>query len=306
MKHIALLAMLAASTISCKDDVTPAPAETTIEYHQTAATQFIETGGTKYAYRVLGTQSDTPLILLSSLGSSMDDWDPAITNGLAQKHKVIIFDNKGVGSSTGKTPNSIADMAKDAVSFIKAMGYSKVNLAGFSMGSFIIQQIALTEPTLVNKIILTGTGPKGSEGLINLPSLLAATANLSAEDAFLYFGFTKSTKSKNAGKLSYQRIQKRNINRDLSLSSESGTAQLEAVLAWAQPYPNALNELKTITQPTLIVQGQNDIPVPAVNAVNMSQNIPKANLVIYPDAGHAAIFQNPDLFVQQASGFIDK
>lgn len=306
MKHITLLAMLAAATISCKDDVTPAQTDTTVEYHQTAATRFIETGGSKYAYRVLGTQSDIPLILLSSLGSSMDDWDPAITNGLAQKHKVIIFDNKGVGSSTGKTPNNIADMAKDAVNFIKALGYSKVNLAGFSMGSFVIQQIALTEPTLINKIILTGTGPKGSEGLINLPNLLAATVNLSAEDAFLYFGFTKSTESQNAGKLSYQRIQKRNTNRDLPLSSESGSAQLEAVLAWAQPYPNALNELKTITQPTLIVQGEKDIPVPQVNAVDISKNIPKANLVIYPDAGHAAIFQKPDLFVQQASEFLDK
>lgn len=304
MKHLMLFALSALSIVSCKAENAPEPAP--VDYHQTATTKFVETGDAKYAYRVLGDKSGIPLIILSHLGSSMDDWDPAITNGLAQKHKVILFDNKGVGSSSGKTPDNIAAMAKDAISFIKALGYSKVNLMGFSMGGFVAQQIVLTEPSLVNKIILTGTGPKGSEGLADLPKLLAATAGLSPEDQFLRFGFTESAESRNAGKLSYERAKKRTVNRDAPVSSESGAAQLTAVLAWAQPYPDALKELKTITQPALIIQGQKDVPVPVINAVNMSESIPNSRLVVLPDAGHAALFQYVDQFVQEAGAFLDK
>ncbi|MCF6407740.1 alpha/beta hydrolase [Chitinophaga filiformis] len=305
MKRLILFAALALSIASCKKDDAPDNGqETTIDYHQTATTQFVTSGDTKYAYRVLGDKQGIPLVMLSPLGGAMDDWDPAITNGLAQKYKVIIFDNAGVGSSTGTTPATIADMAKGAVTFIKALGYEKVNIMGFSMGGFVTQQIALTEPALLNKIVLTGTGPKGSEGLSNLPNIVAATANLSPLDAFLYFGFTASAESRAAGKLSFERRLKRTVNRDSVLSAASNAAQFTAVLAWAQPYPNALKELEAITQPVLHIQGQKDLPVPAVNAVNMSQHIPNDRLVLYPDAGHAAFFQYPEQFVQEVSEFL--
>lgn len=305
MKHLVLFALLALGITSCEKDETPRnDQETTIDYHQTAKTQFATSGDTKYAYRVLGDKEGIPLIMLSPLGGAMDDWDPAITNGLAQKYKVIIFDNQGVGSSTGKTPATIADMAKGAVTFIKALGYNKVNLMGFSMGGFITQQIVLTEPTLVNKIILTGTGPKGSEGLSNLPNILASTAGLTPEEAFLRVGFTESAESRNAGKLSYQRTLKRTVDRDAPVSSESSLAQVTAVLAWAQPYPDALKELEAVTQPVLHVQGQEDLPVPVINAINMSQHIPNARLVLYPDAGHAAFFQYAEEFVQEVKDFL--
>jgi pimeloyl-ACP methyl ester carboxylesterase len=308
MKHLFLSALLALGLASCSKDETPSKDQdnVTIDYHQTATTQFVQSGDTKYAYRVLGNKEGTPLVMVSPLGGTLDDWDPALTNGLAQKYKVIIFDNQGVGSSTGKTPATIADMAKGAVAFIKAMGYTKVNLMGFSMGAFITQQIVLTEPTLVNKIILTGVGPKGSEGLSNLPDILAATAGLSPLESFLYFGFTESAASKEAGKLSFERRLKRTVNRDSTVSNESSVAQLTAVLAWAQPYPNALKELEAVTQPTLILQGEKDRPVPVINAINMSQHIPNARLVVYPDAAHAALFQLPEEFTKQVADFLDK
>jgi pimeloyl-ACP methyl ester carboxylesterase len=168
-----------------------------------------------------------------------------------------------------------------------------------------VQQIALTEPPLVNKIILTGTGPKGSEGLPNLSDILASASNLNTEERFLYFALTASAKSRNAGKLSYEGAQKRTVNRDAPVSNESGAAQLTAVLAWAQPYSDALKELKNIAQPTLIVAGQEDLPIPVINSINMSQHIPDACLVLYSDAGHAAMFQYPEQFVQEASNFLD-
>jgi pimeloyl-ACP methyl ester carboxylesterase len=308
MKHLILSALLALGLASCSKDETPSKDQdnVTVDYHQTATTQFVQSGDTKYAYRVLGNKEGIPLVMVSPLGGNLDDWDPALTNALAQKYKVILFDNQGVGASTGKTPATIADMAKGAVTFIKALGYTKVNLMGFSMGAFITQQIVLTEPALINKIILTGVGPKGSEGLSNLPDILAATAGLSPLDAFLYFGFTESAASKDSGKLSFERRLKRTVNRDSTLSDESSLAQFTAVLAWAQPYPNALKELEAVTQPTLILQGEKDRPVPVVNAINISQHIPNARLVVYPDAAHAALFQLPEEFAKQAADFLDK
>ena len=244
--------------------------------------------------------------MISALGNSMDDWDPAVTNGLAQQYMVIIFDIPGVGSSSGITPNNIPDMAKGVAAFINALGYSKVNLLGFSMGSFISEQIALTNPDLVEKIILTGTGPKGAEGLSNLPNTLASTAGLSPEEFFLAGFFAPSEESQNAGKLSYERIQKRTVNRDAPVNNESATAELTAVLGWAQPDADALNELKNIIKPVLIAQGENDILVPVNNAINMSKSIPHAQLVVYHDAAHGAIYQYHDEFIKAALDFLRK
>ena len=308
LKRAFLFALLGSTLAFCDNDdsneVNPDTGER--DYHQTATTQFVTAGETNFAYRVLGDDAGIPLVMISALGNSMDDWDPAVTNGLAQQNKVIIFDNQGVGSSGGKTPDNIADMAKGVVTFIKALGYSKVNLLGFSMGGFISQQVVLTEPGLVNKVILTGTGPKGAEGLSNLPNLIASFGGLSQEEFLLKFAFTSSVASIEAGKLSYERIQRRVVNRDAPISQESATAQVKAVLGWAQPNPDALNELKNITQPVLIAQGDSDLPVPVVNAINMSKNIPDAQLIVYPDAGHAAFFQYADKFVQSTLAFLSK
>lgn len=305
-KSVLFSALLAFGLVSCSDDEASGnqPAPIAVDYHQTAQTQFIEVAGVKYAYRVLGTGTGIPLVMLSSLGSSMDDWDPAITNGLAQKHKVILFDNRGVGSSTGQAPATIAEMGTDAVAFIHALGFNKVDLMGFSMGGFITQQILLTEPGLVRKAILTGTGPKGSEGLSNLPNIIASTANLTPEQTFLTFGFTKSEASLKAGKASYDRVQARKTDRDQPLNQQAGVAQLTAVLTWAKPYPDALKELKAVQQPVLMVQGKNDVPVPVINAINASQSIPNANLITYPDAGHAAFCQYAARFVTEANDFL--
>jgi pimeloyl-ACP methyl ester carboxylesterase len=303
-----MLPLLLAITIaSCKkNDSDNNGSNVFVDYHQTAVTQFIPVAGANIAYRVLGNKSGTPLVMVSALGNSMDDWDPAVTNGLAQQYKVIIFDLPGVGSSSGTTPNNIPGMAESTESFIHALGYGKVNLMGFSMGSFIAQQIALTNPSIVNKIILTGTGPKGAEGLSNLPNILSTTVGLTPEQIYLVSSFNSSETSQNAGKLSYQRIQKRTENRDAPVNQESAYAGLTAVLGFAQPDPDALNELKTIKNPVLIVQGENDFLVHVQNAINMSNSIPGAQLIVYPDAGHAAINQYYDNFVTSALNFLKK
>ncbi|WP_343672040.1 alpha/beta hydrolase [Chitinophaga sp.] len=295
------IAVLSLSLFGCeKKNTQPS------DYHQTAKTKFIEANGVNYAYRELGNQSGTPVLMISPLGSNMDDWDPAITNGLAAKYKVILFDLPGEGASSGTTPNNIADMASSVTTFIHALGLQKVNILGFSLGSFITQQIALTTPAVINKMILTGTGPKGAVGLSNLPSLLAAGANLTAEENFLRFGFTTSEASLAKGKAAWQRIQARVLDRDAAVSQASATAQVTAVLGWAQPYANAAAELKTINLPVLIIQGKEDVPVPVGNAEFMAENMPDAQLVVYPDAAHAALFQYPTEFVQSVITFIEQ
>ncbi|MEX6689882.1 alpha/beta hydrolase [Danxiaibacter flavus] len=308
VKNFIVLILLGLSIVSCKKDNFPGsgPDKGITDYHQNAVTQFIAAGKTNFAYRILGKQTGIPLVMVSALGNSMDDWDPVITNGLAQQYKVIIFDIQGVGSSSGVTPDNIPDMAKGVVTFIQALGYTKVNLLGFSMGSFITQQIASANPALVNKIILTGTGPKGAEGLSNLPNILATTVGLTPEQVFLASFFAPSEGSQTAGKLSYERIQKRTVNRDAPVSQESATAGLKAVLGWAQPDPTALEELKKLTKPVLIAQGEKDFLVPVVNAINMANSIPGSQLIVYHDAAHGAIYQYHDEFIRAASEFLTK
>lgn len=296
------LVVFGLSLFACKKD----DHETPVNAHQTAVTKHVSAGGINYAYRELGNKAGIPVVMVSPLGSSMDDWDPAVTNGLAKQYKVILFDLPGAAGSDGTTPDSIAGMATAVRTFIKALGLQKVNLVGFSLGSFISQQIALTEPGLINKMVLTGTGPKGATGLSDLTKLLAAGANLTAEENFLFFGFTNSANSVAAGKASWERIQQRTENRDAAVSQVSAGAQVAAVLKWAQPYEGAVAELKTITQPVLIIQGEKDVPVPVVNAQLMAANIPNAKLIVYPDAAHASLFQNADDFVRSVTSFLGK
>ena len=267
-------------------------------------TKTITVDDAKIVYRIYGAKSGTPLVLLSPLGSTLDDWDPAIVNGLAKSSTVIVFDNKGVGASSGKTPTTIAAMAQDASSFIKTLGYMKVNLLGFSMGGFIAQQIVETEPQLVNKLILVGTGPQGSEGLSEIGVKLTSAGSLSPEEQFLGGFFAPSEHSRQLGKESLARIQAKKEGRDLPLSKESFGAEFTAVLGWAQPDPNGFERAKAVTNPVLIVGGQYDFFIAVNNMLKLYQAMPNARLLLLPDAGHASFFQYPELFVQEAGYFL--
>src|SRR5437879_8469169 len=130
-----------------------------------APTRTVTAGGVDYAYRELGPKAGVPVIFLLHLAGTLDDWETRVVDGIADKHRVIAFDNRGVGASTGKTPDSIQAMAKDAVAFIRALGFDQVDLHGFSMGGMIAQVIAADEPELVRKLILTGTAPACGNGL---------------------------------------------------------------------------------------------------------------------------------------------
>ncbi|MEN4762609.1 alpha/beta hydrolase [Chryseobacterium sp. C39-AII1] len=298
------LTLFTTLSMSCREESEMTVQEIQAENHQNAKTRFVEVKGNTFAYRILGNDNGIPLVLLPGLGGSMDDWDPAVTDGLAKKYKVIIFDNKGVASSKGTTPNTIQAMADDAIDFVEALHINKINIMGFSMGGFVAQRMVLTKPSLINKVILTGTGPKGAIGLANLPNIIAGAAGLKPEESFLQFGFTNSAESIAAGKAAFNRIQLRTTDRDIALNDATSLSQLTAVLEWAQPNSNALEEIKQIKNPVLIVHGENDLPVSVQNAKNMAQNLEHSELLIFPDSGHASFFQNHDAFVSKALEFL--
>jgi pimeloyl-ACP methyl ester carboxylesterase len=276
-----------------------------VDYHQTAPTRFVEAGDARYAYRTLGTATGIPLILLQMFGGTMDDWDPSLTNELASHYKIILFDNKGVASSTGQTPNTIEEMATDARAFIKALGYKKVNLLGFSLGGAIAQQIILDEPDLVDKLILAGTQHKGGVQLEGIVEPLTKASSMGPVESKLYLLFSPSEEGRAAGNASLARISQRTEGRDPAITNETIQAQLTAVLGWGKATPDSLSRLQRIHQPTLIVNGNNDILVPTIGSYTMFQNIPNAYLFLYPDSGHGSIFQYAKLFVRETVEFLN-
>lgn len=269
------------------------------------ATQTITAGDVTFAYRELGQQNGgTPVVFLVHLAAVLDNWDPRIIDGIAAKHHVIAFDNRGVGASSGSPSNSMEQMADDAIAFIKAMGLQKVDLLGFSMGGMIAQEIVLKEPQRVRKMILAGTGPAGGEGI----SAVAGVANydllrglLTGQDPKQYLFFTRTPDGIEAGKAFLARLQERTEQRDQDISVSAYIAQLQALRAWGQKPPA---DLSVVKQPVLVVNGEQDRMVPTVNTHNLARRFPNSTLIIYPDAGHGGIFQFHADFVPSALEFL--
>lgn len=268
-------------------------------------TQSVSAGDVTFTYRELGQQNGgTPVVLLVHLAAVLDNWDPRVVDGLAAKRHVVAFDNRGVGSSTGKPANTIEQMADDAVSFIKAKGFKQVDLFGFSMGGMIAQEIVLKEPHLVRRMILAGTGPAGGEGI----STVAGVANydliratLTGQDPKQYLFFTRTPTGIEAGKAFLKRLQERTDNRDTEIAIGAYVSQLQALSAWGQKRPA---DLSGVRQPVLVANGHDDRMVPTRNSYDLAKRLPNAQLVIYPDAGHGGIFQYHEDFVPKALAFL--
>ncbi|HEY9049391.1 MAG TPA: alpha/beta hydrolase [Ohtaekwangia sp.] len=274
--------------------------------HETAPTQYVDVKGIKFAYRSFGKQGGIPIVFLQHFTGTMDNWDPAITNALAKNYHVILFNNKGVSTSGGKTPDAVADMAKDAVDFIKALGYNQVDLLGFSLGGFIAQDIAVNNPSLVRKIVLAGTGPIGSEGITKLESVINEGYKDGPANALVNLFFTKSEASINAGKAFMARLQQRTNDRDTPSTNETIGAQAKAIITFGYQKDDEHKQLLAIRQPVLIVNGTSDLIVPSINSYVLSQYIPNSKLIIWSDAGHGGLFQYHEDFVREVEVFLGK
>jgi len=271
-----------------------------------AQTKTVDVGGARFAYRQFGADTGVPVIFLVHLAGNLDNWDPRVVDGIAAKHRVITFDNRGVGASTGKTPATIQAMANDAVAFIRALGFDQVDLHGFSMGGMIAQVIAQDEPELVRKLILTGTGPAGGKGIkevVWVAQLDTLRGLLSRQDPKQFLFFTRTANGKREGKAFLARLQERTIDRDTPTSVSSYIAQLKACRRWGKEEPQ---DLSRIRQPVLLANGDHDRMLPTPNTLDMAKCLPNNELVIYPDAGHGGIFQYHEQFVDKALEFLAK
>jgi pimeloyl-ACP methyl ester carboxylesterase len=271
--------------------------------HQTAPTQFVEANGIRFAYRRFGKTGGVPLVFNQHFRGTMDYWDPAITDGLAGNREVIIFNNAGVSSSSGRVPASIQGMGANAVAFIMALGLAKVDVLGFSIGGMVAQEIAVQAPDLLRRLILVGTGPRGADMITSKSAEIFASAYNSPEDLWLAVHFSPSLSSQAAGFAFLERKLLR-TDRDPEVSEEAAAAQREAIGKYMAPADNVFDYLKNIRQPTLIVQGSNDVIVPTVNSYILQQHLPNAQLILYPDANHGSFYQYPKLFVSQADQFL--
>ena len=272
--------------------------------HETAATQFVQVGANRLTYRRFGRQGEFPLLLLNYFAAAMDDWDPRVTNGLAARREVILFDNVGVAGSTGETPSTVAAMTKDCIDFCKALGFKKLDVLGFSLGGMIAQQLAFQYPDMIRRMILIGTGPRGGEAL--------TFTELSVDDLknpvalVLNSFFTPSNSSQAAGRAYLERLQLRKTDRDAAVALNSAGTQLNAIREWgAVPSNDRYAMLGEIRQPILVVHGNGDVVVPPINAFLLVQHLPDAQLAMYPDASHGAASQHADSFLEHARLFLN-
>lgn len=270
----------------------------------TAPNLFLKGKKNKFAYREMGEKEGIPLVLLTHLSATLDNWDPLLINTLAENHWVIVFDNVGVGLSDGKVPETIKEMADGAIEFIHGLNIEQVDLLGLSMGGMIAQELVAKEPLLVRKLILVGTGPRGGAGISEVTKVTNKKflrSILTRKDIKTYLFFTETENGRIKAAEFLERINTRSQAKDKKIRFSSYQNQLTAINRWGK---EKSADLSTISQQTLIVNGDHDRMVPTVNSYDLAKRIPKSTLKIYPDAGHGSLFQFPIDFSQIVSEFI--
>ncbi|MFB6396491.1 alpha/beta fold hydrolase [Polymorphospora lycopeni] len=280
------------------------PDDAVITAYKNAPARTITAGGVTYAYRELGPKGGIPVIFLVHLAATLDNWDPRIVDPIAKSHHVIAFDNQGVGASTGEVPDTIEAMADDAVTFIKALGFDKVDIFSFSLGGMIAQALVVKYPELVRKLVLTGTGPKGGKNIDKVARttyLDMLRAKLTRSDPKEFLFFNRNATGKPAARAFVNRLNERTVDRDAPISVKAFRTQLKAIKKWGRSTPA---DLSKITQPTLIANGDNDRMVPSILSEDLHHRIAGSELIIYPDSGHGGIFQFHDKFAPAAVDFL--
>src|SRR5690349_12867930 len=278
--------------------------EPVITSYAKAPARTVTAGGTTYAYRELGPKGGIPVIFLVHLAATLDNWDPRIIDPIAKNHHVIAFDNRGVGASTGQVPDTVEAMADDAYAFIKALGFSKIDIFSFSLGGMVAQALVVKYPELVRKLVLTGTGPKGGKDIDKVAGttywdILRAAVARSDPKEFLFFN--RNATGKPAARAFVNRLKERTVDRDAPISVKAFRTQLKAIKKWGRSAPD---DLSTITQPTLIANGDNDRMVPSILSEDLHRRIKNSRLIIYPDSGHGGIFQYHESFAPVAVEFL--
>ena len=281
---------------------------TTAASNTTAPTQFLQVNGHSYAYRRFGNGSGLPLLCLQHFTGTLDNWDPAVTDPLASGREVVLFDNAGVGRSTGDVPETIAGMAGHAMAFLDELGLKTCDVIGYSLGGMVALQMVQDRPAIFRRMILVGTAPRGGEDIMHLekPSLAKRIQDPANRgyDVLKKIFFTSSPSSQAAAEAFIQRISQRQDDRDPVSGPKVANAQMASFREWEEFKGQRFSELKAIRHPTLVVNGVFDEMIPVFNSYRLSENLANAVLLTYPDAGHGSLFQYPESFTRQAAAFL--
>jgi pimeloyl-ACP methyl ester carboxylesterase len=265
------------------------------------------TNGVEYAYRDTGGgEGAVPLVLLQHFRGNLDNWDPALIDALASNRRVVTFDNAGVGGSTGTTPDTVEQMARDAIAFIAAMGFNLADLLGFSIGSFVAQQIALIRPAIVRRLVLASSAPQGAAGMHGwAPEVIGAigTPKTSPEE-YLGVFFTQSASSRQAGMEALQRMYARTEDRDKATTWATREAQYDAVCTWGIPDHALLQRLSAVDMPVFVANGDSDPMILPHYSYLLAGLIPQAQMKIYPDSAHGFLFQHHAQFAADVEAFL--
>lgn len=274
----------------------------------TAPTQFLRAGAETYAYRRFGTGAGLPLLLLQHFTGTLDNWDPAMADALAAEREVILFENAGVGRSTGSVPDTVAGMARHASTFLDGLGLEQVDVLGFSLGGMVAQQLVLDRPSIFRRMMLVGTAPRGGEDIMDLekPSLAKHFGNpaLQGYDILQKIFFAPTKTSQAAGAAFIGRLMERQEDREPQSGGDVIAAQVASFREWSTPGAERFGELRRITAPTLVVNGVRDELIAVRNSYWLSEHLPNAALLTYPDAGHGSLFQYHFEFARQATAFL--
>ncbi len=260
-----------------------------------------------YAYRATGASDATPLVLLQHFRGNLDNWDPALIDALALGRQVIAFDNRGVAASSGRTPNTIAQMALDAIDFIDALEAEEVDLLGFSIGSFVAQEIALVRPETVRRVVLASSAPQGASGMHGWPAEVIGAVGKpeTSGEEYLSVFFTGSDASRAAGQEVVGRLfGTRTVDRDAATGWQTRLAQYDAVCTWGQPNHSLLERVSAIEKPVFVANGDSDPMILPRYSYLLAGLIPGALLKIYPDAAHGFLFQHHAEFAADVDAFL--
>jgi pimeloyl-ACP methyl ester carboxylesterase len=284
-----------------------ATTETSVSYPAASTQRVVAGNGIEYAYRELG-DGEVPLVLLQHFRGNLDNWDPALIDALAAEHHVVTFDNVGVGGTSGLTPNTVEAMAHDAISFLEAMGLERVDLLGFSIGSFVAQEIALIRPDLLRRLVLASAAPQGAPGMHGWsPQVIAAVGGRQPNpQGYLDVFFAHTDTSRQAGQEAAGRIFGRTTNRDEPTTWQTRQAQYDAICAWGIPNHALLERVTGIQLPVFVANGDSDPMILPRYSYLLAGLLPNARLTIYSDSAHGFLFQHHDQFAADVHAFIEE
>ena len=274
-----------------------------------ASTQRVSGGnGVEYAYRDVGA-GDVPLVLLQHFRGNLDNWDLALVDALAAQRRVVTFDNVGVAATTGATPSTIEAMAHGAIAFVEALGLRRVDLLGFSIGSFVAQEIALIRPDLLRRIVFASAAPQGAAGMHGwAPQVIEAVGGpRTSPEGYLSVFFAPTATSLEAGQQAAGRIfGGRTVDRDEPTTWQTRQAQYDAVCAWGIPNHALLERVTGIQQPVFVANGDSDPMILPRYSHLLAGLLPDARLKIYPDSAHGFLFQHHSEFAADVQAFLEE